>query len=212
MSMNRICRLSHSIPVDQDRCSEGHPLAASLKCQVTNCNFVTDPILMNKINSAISLLNIHINAAHAHSKNNNRSDDGKPGDKSSESESDDEEKNKKTCPFCFKTFHSKLNMKCHRNAHHDGSKRHKCINCDKTFASKTSLNYHVQKNHAEGTMISCKKCGKDFSDLKTLKLHEKSHDPGKKKIFKCGDCNKIFGSSSNLRRHGISVFTVYDLL
>ena len=59
---------------------------------------------MNKVNSAISLLNIHINAAHTHSKNNNRSDDGNTGDKTSESESDDEEKNKKNLPLLLQNF------------------------------------------------------------------------------------------------------------
>ena len=37
MSLNRICRLSHSVPLNQDRCSEGHPLAASLQCPINDC-------------------------------------------------------------------------------------------------------------------------------------------------------------------------------
>ena len=75
MSLNRICRLSHSIPVDQDRCAEGHPLAASLKCPINNCAFVTDPLIMSKIHTALSLLKIHMKAVHP--ENNYIGDDEK---------------------------------------------------------------------------------------------------------------------------------------
>ena len=90
MSLNRICRLSHTIPLDQDRCAEGHPLAASLKCQNNNCNFATDPLIMSKIESALSLFKIHIKAVHAEKDKSDNED--KSGDKLVESDSDDEEK------------------------------------------------------------------------------------------------------------------------
>ena len=64
MSMNRFCRLTHSVQTDQDRCSEGHPLAASFKCLVENCKFVTDPLAMRMVDSSLGLLKIHMNVAH----------------------------------------------------------------------------------------------------------------------------------------------------
>ena len=148
MSMNRICRLSHPIPVDQDRCPEGHPLAASFKCQMNNCNFITDPIHISKIESAISLLKIHISTAHNHGNKDDLNND-KTDDKIVESDSDDPETNKKTCPMCFKIFHSKLNMIRHKKVHHDGSSRHKCNDCSRSFASRISLNYHVNRDHTK---------------------------------------------------------------
>ena len=201
MSMNRICRLSHSIAVDQDRCAEGHPLAASFKCQMTSCNFITDPIHISKIESAISLLKIHISAVHNHGKADDLDND-KTDDKVVESDSDDPVTNKKTCPICFKIFHSKLNMTRHIKVHHDGSSRYKCNDCSRSFASRTALNYHVNRDHTEDSVISCKECDKQFPDIKTLNLHTKSHKSTTgKKLSKCYDCNKILSSSSNLRRH-----------
>lgn len=144
MSLNRICRLSHSVPLNQDRCSEWHPLAASLHCPMNDCNFVTDPIIMSKLESALSLLKIHITAAHP--EKNKISDAEKSGDKIVEADSDDEA----TCPLCFKIFHNKFNMKRHRKMHHDGSMRLKCCDYEKTFASKTALQYHKKKEPCEG--------------------------------------------------------------
>ena len=210
MSLNRICRLSHSIPVDQDRCAEGHPLAASLKCQSSSCNFVTDPIIMSNIDTALSLLKMHMRAAH--SEVNHSGDYEKSADKQVESNSDNEKENKKTCPLCFKIFHSKLNVKRHIKIHHDGSNRQKCNDCSKTFASKTSLDYHKKSNHAEENMIQCKICDNNFSDMKTLKLHEKSHNTtGRQKIIKCVDCHKTFSSRSNLRRHDREVHFIINI-
>ena len=198
MSMNRICRLSHPIPLDQDRCPEGHPLAASYKCSMNNCDFITDPIHMNKIDSAISLLKIHISTVHNPGNKDDVNDD-RTDDKIVESDSDDPETNKKTCPMCFKIFHSKLNMIRHKKVHHDGSIRHKCNDCSRSFASRTALNYHVNRDHTEDSMISCKQ---QFPDIKTLNLHTKFHrSTTGKKPNKCYDCNKILSSSSNLRRH-----------
>jgi len=201
MSMNRICRLSHPIPVDQDRCPEGHPLAASLKCQINNCNFITDPIHISKIDSAISLLKIHASTVH-NPGNNDDVNNEKTDDKVVESDSDDPETNKKTCPICFKIFHSKLNMIRHKKVHHDGSSRHKCNDCSRSFASRTSLNFHINRDHTEDSLISCKECYKQFPDLMTLNIHTESHrSTSGKKLRKCYDCNKILSSSSNLRRH-----------
>ena len=210
MSLNRICRLSHSVPLNQDRCSEGHPLAASLQCLMNDCNFVTDPIIMSKFESALSLLKIHMTAAHT--AINKSSDEDKSADKLEEPDSDDEATDKKTCPLCFKIFHNKLNMKRHRKIHHDGSMRLKCSDCEKTFASKTALQYHKNRNHAEDAKLTCNGCNKQFSSSKTLELHEKSHNINfKKKSFKCVDCKKIFSSSSNLRRHDREVHYIINI-
>ena len=137
MSMHRICRLSHSVPTDQDRCSEGHPLAASFKCLVENCKFVTDPLAMRMVDSSLGLLKILMNVAHPEVRKEESNSPPKQNNlESDENETDDSERNKRTCPMCYKIFFNKENVKRHVKMDHEGINRLKCIYCSRTFSLK----------------------------------------------------------------------------
>ena len=199
MAMQRICRLSHYVPSDQDRCSKGHPLASSLMCLVESCQFMTDPIAMSMVKASLGLLKIHMKVAHPENKMDESDDEENV---ESEKTENDPDANKRTCPFCFKMFYNKENVKRHIKADHEGSSRYKCNDCSKSYASKTSLDYHMKNAHMNDSGIPCEMCGRNFYDFKTYQSHKKSHQSSAPNVSKkCSDCDATFSSKSNLNRH-----------
>ena len=212
MSLNRICRLSHSVQTDQDRCPEGHPLAASFKCLVKNCIFVTDPLAMRMVDSSLGLLKIHMNVAHPEMRKEEIISPPNKDNLESEKNETDPEKNKRTCPFCYKLFYNKENVRRHVKMDHEGNSRHKCVNCSKTFACKTSLDYHMKKQHISCTEIPCDICDQTSTDFQNYQMHKKSHKTSSSADVrkKCSDCEKTFSSRSNVTRHEREVHCIIN--
>lgn len=129
------------------------------------------------------------------------------------------------CGICDVSFLYKSLLQRHMISH-TGERPFLCELCPKKFISNQNLRAHM-KCHTEGFLYICRICLKGFicSDEKVkheidckvrryechvckkyttvnvvdLKLHMSVH--GGVKLYKCKNCFKQFGSSSNLRRH-----------
>ena len=64
INMSRICRYYHDIPRDEDKCSKGHFLCATLDCQVKNCKFTTSLYSIHDIKPAIEIMKLHMKGAY----------------------------------------------------------------------------------------------------------------------------------------------------
>ena len=79
------------------------------------------------------------------------------------------------------------------------------LNCQfgsKTFTTKKAVIQHEQNIHSVSGGWQCHKCHKSFSSFQYLRDHSKIHNEAPKYVCtEYGDCNKIFSSSKNLKRH-----------
>lgn len=200
--MARICRFYHSVAIDEDKCSQGHYLCATLDCQVRGCKYTTRPLSSTDVKPAIEIMKIHIRGAHPELENiQTEKDDAnnlEAADDAKKTRDIDPNENE-TCPRCFKIFFSKKNVKRHIKTQHLGIGRQKCSDCDKTFASKAAVDYHMKKGHSKDSHFNCGECGEIFTDYEDLKLHLKKHR--KPVQHKCEKCKSFFSSRSNLNRH-----------
>ena len=77
-----------------------------------------------------------------------------------------------------------------------------CQFCSKTFNTKKDVIQHEQNIHSISGGWQCHKCHKNFSSFQYLRDHSKIHNEAPKYVCtEYGDCNKIFSSSKNLKRH-----------
>ena len=104
----------------------------------------------------------------------------------------------KSCPLCYKLFHSKTNVRRHILTEHENTLRIKCSECDRTFASKTALNFHID-THSPNKEFVCKNCEVTFSSLLSYRSHQKQHNEPKKE--KCPECEQVLVGKSSLSRH-----------
>ena len=78
------------------------------------------------------------------------------------------------------------------------------LNCQfhsKTFNTKKAIQ-HEQNIHSVSGGWQCHKCHKNFSSFQYLTDHSEIHSEAPKYVCtEYGDCNKIFSSSKNLKRH-----------
>ena len=77
-----------------------------------------------------------------------------------------------------------------------------CQFCSKTFNTKKAVIQHEQNIHFVSGGWQCHKYHKNFSSFQYLRDHSKIHNEASKYVCtEYGDCNKIFSSSKNLKRH-----------
>ena len=73
--MSRICRFYHVVPKEEEKCSSGHYLCATLDCQVRNCKYITRPSSISDIKPAIEMMKLHMIGAHPELKDEVKSKD-----------------------------------------------------------------------------------------------------------------------------------------
>ena len=69
--MPRECQYGHPVSKGRLSCENGHRAVLTLKCDVPNCNFVTDPVDPKRMVLAIQLLRMHMQGAHILSMDKN---------------------------------------------------------------------------------------------------------------------------------------------
>jgi len=210
--MSRICRFYHVVPKDEERCSQGHYLCATLDCQVKNCKYTTRPLSISDMKPAIEMMKLHIIGAHPKLKETIENSDGcrnNEGKKDQERNKEEDLHKDETCPKCYKIFFSKKNVIRHIRTHHNRTARNKCPDCDETFASSKAAQYHIMKCHPQESGYKCGICGETCTDFGNFKLHSKKHKPTK--LHKCDDCAAIFSSKCNLNRHSSEIHNLSNI-
>ena len=209
--VSRICRFYHVVPKDEEKCSQGHYLCATLDCQVKYCKYTTRPLSSSDVKPAIQMMKLHMIGAHPNLKETLENIESCPNNdarKDQRKKEVDPDKNE-TCPKCYKIFFSKKNVIRHIKTHHNGTGRHSCPDCDKTFASGTAAKYHFMKCHPQESGYKCDICGETCTDFGNFKLHSRKHRPTK--MHKCDDCCALFSSKCNLNRHSSEIHNLVNI-
>lgn len=103
---------------------------------------------------------------------------------------------KMKCDKCNKTFEHELSFKVHSDYCHSDKK---CKQCQKEFTNLKTLRRHVISIHEKALIYECDMCDSKFSVQNKLHLHKlKEHENVE---FKCGNCNKKFAHTTNLKKH-----------
>ena len=213
--MSRICRFYHVVPKDDEKCSFGHYLCATLDCQVRNCKYTTRPSSISDIKPAIEMMKLHMIGAHPELKDDVKSKDKEDNENpveqaSSEPKKQEIDTNKKeTCPKCSKIFFSNKNAMRHYKTQHLNLDRFKCSDCSRSFASKKAVDYHIKKCHAINSSYRCDTCAENFLSYSDFKKHSKGHK--KSSEHNCDSCHASFTSGSNLTRHIKEVHNIVNI-
>ena len=104
------------------------------------------------------------------------------------------------CPICSLGLTTRINLKNHVAAAHEGKTPFSCRICNKTFSEKYSMENHIRRIHEGRKLYSCPKCDKGFTQASNLKLHIKTIHEGKKP-FECEFCDFKFAHKIQLRKH-----------
>ncbi|KAK6641043.1 hypothetical protein RUM44_012742 [Polyplax serrata] len=111
-----------------------------------------------------------------------------------------------SCPICKKKINFKTIGK-HYKVHQtdvefnvESGHQFLCNLCGKILKSKRSFEDH-QKLHKNIRDELCDICGSGFTTKKFLYLHKKTHEGGKRKVFGCPQCDKVFSGRHTLNRH-----------
>lgn len=89
---------------------------------------------------------------------------------------------------------------------HRGQVKYACDYCNMEFLGNNHLQKHIHEKHAENIAgkYLCSDCRKTFISIKHLRYHlYEAH--GKKKTFKCHDCEKVFSNKGNMEAHWVGV-------
>ena len=201
--MPRMCRFSHSVPDDDEKCHLGHYLATTLECSVAGCRYITRPVNLESIKYAVEMLKLHMIGAHPQIKDRLKESEDNEQETPSKKKKEFDPNEKLTCPQCYRIFCSKKNVKRHIKFEHDRKDRHNCTDCEKSYASNIALTYHKKRCHSSSSGIKCDRCDETFLDFKIFKDHLKVHrqKSSKKADHRCDECHKTFSDRSNLNRH-----------
>jgi DNA-directed RNA polymerase subunit RPC12/RpoP len=106
------------------------------------------------------------------------------------------------CKTCSELFDDLPTFDLHFSTHkppNESNKSTTCKFCNKTFAKFQFLKIHIQAIH-EKNLFECEICGKKFSFERAKVRHvEVVHNNLRK--YKCGECGKDFGTSTQLKEH-----------
>ena len=111
------------------------------------------------------------------------------------------------CPECDKEFQYESSLKCHVVSHYpDKPKLFSCDQCDYKSNYKANLKKHIRHIHEQKKTreIKCLECEKMFYTDENMRRHLKLHSG--EKPFKCEekDCDKAFKTPNGLKFHMIA--------
>lgn len=111
------------------------------------------------------------------------------------------------CPECDKEFQYESSLKCHVVSHYpDKPKLFSCDQCDYKSNYKANLKKHVRHIHEQKKErdIKCLECDKMFYTEENMRRHLKLHSGDRP--YKCEekDCEKAFKTPNGLKFHQVS--------
>lgn len=105
------------------------------------------------------------------------------------------------CIHCGADFYRYASLKRHILTKHKDSKVHKCNLCPKSFAFKWELKIHNQNAHVVEPGYTCELCNKNYKRPQSLAEHKKFYHEGQRVICKIDNCNELFNTMANFKRH-----------
>jgi len=102
------------------------------------------------------------------------------------------------CKICSKILSTKSILKRHISEH---NKTIKCKFCDKMFGNQSRLKDHIKDIHENPDGIRCEICNKHLTHALHLRIHLKTHDPNRRREFKCLQCDFATDNKSHFKNH-----------
>ncbi|XP_034484833.1 zinc finger protein 708 [Drosophila innubila] len=106
------------------------------------------------------------------------------------------------CEECGGYFKNENEYKDHLEGHMDRKESiqfYPCNECSLSFNTKSLLNLHRRNEHNGNRLFKCNTCGETFLEHTAKQRHEIAHV--NERPYPCLECDKIFGSVSELRMH-----------
>ena len=111
------------------------------------------------------------------------------------------------CPECLKEFQYESSLKCHVVSHYpDQPKLFSCSQCDYKSNYKANLKKHVRHIHEQrgDKTIKCPDCEKLFHTEDNMKRHQKLHSEERPHKCEKEGCEKAFKTLNGLKFHLVS--------
>lgn len=114
------------------------------------------------------------------------------------------------CTYCNRSFNRVDHLKNHVMTHNSKRKLWTCEKCGKQYLYHSTYLFHIALHKArESPTLSCSLCNTEYPTREELINHVKSHnrykpDPGKPKSHQCPECQKLFTTKKDVRRHMVT--------
>lgn len=113
------------------------------------------------------------------------------------------------CLYCVAEFTTTHELRVHLEEVHDIARTNQCFLCEQILHDKKAVDYHLQAKHNINKVpILCKICGKTFKTFLDLDNHRRNHE--QPLLHTCEVCGIVRTSQQSIKRHILLVHSNED--